>query len=76
VEYLSTTGKAEDSDKLDGVDITDSKALNSLDDPMRRVLFWDDSAGAEVSYTVDGIVGTDLEEVARILHPTWTCSHN
>ena len=45
-QYLLTTGKAADSDKLDGVDITAFKGLNSLADPNAdRVLFWDDSAG-------------------------------
>ena len=46
-QYLLTTGKAADSDKLDGVDITAFKGLDSLTDPNAdRVLFWDDSAGA------------------------------
>ena len=46
-QYLLRTDKAADSDKLDGVDITAFKGLNSLSDPNAdRVLFWDDSAGA------------------------------
>ena len=46
-QYLLRTDKAADSDKLDGVDITAFKGLNSLADPdADRVLFWDDSAGA------------------------------
>ena len=45
--YLPATGKSADSDKLDGVDITAFKGLDSLTDPNAdRVLFWDDSAGA------------------------------
>ena len=45
-QYLLRTDKAADSDKLDGVDITAFKGLNSLADPdADRVLFWDDSAG-------------------------------
>ena len=46
-QYLLTTGKAADSDKLDGVHLAAFKGLDSLTDPNAdRILFWDDSAGA------------------------------
>jgi len=59
--YLGISAKAADSDKLDGVDITAFKGLNSLGDPLRdRLLFWDDSAkalmwlDAGTGLTIDG----------------------
>ena len=71
-QYLLTTGKAADSDKLDGVDITAFKGLDSLTDPNAdRVLFWDESAGALQWLTVGGIVGTDLGKWQSYT-PTWT----
>ena len=60
-QYLLTTGKAADSDKLDGVDITAFKGLDSLTDPgADRVLFWDESANTLKWLTLgDGLTITD-----------------
>jgi len=71
--YLPISGKAADSDKLDGVDITAFLGLNSLTDPgADRVLFWDDSAGLLNWLSLGtglAITGTEIKPTQPQFHP-------